>query len=100
MKIGKARLKRILSKETGIPVRTIGIYGKYEDLGSKERLVIGGHTIVAQLGGIYICAPVLKGDEIVYRTRKINEERPCEPASSGALEINQLNHNIRRKECT
>lgn len=28
VKIGKAKLKRILSKETGIPIKDIGIYGK------------------------------------------------------------------------
>ena len=30
MKLGKAKLKRILSDETGIPIKDITIYGRYE----------------------------------------------------------------------
>ena len=39
MKFGKAKLKRILSNETGIPIGDITIYGRYEYFGNKERLV-------------------------------------------------------------
>lgn len=50
MKLGKSKLKRILSDETGIPIKDITIYGRYEYYGNKERLVIGSHTIVATNG--------------------------------------------------
>ena len=46
MKLGKTKLRRILSEETGIPVRDIIDHGKYENFGNKERLAIGGHTMV------------------------------------------------------
>lgn len=73
MKVGKAKLKRILSKETGIPIKDIGIYGKYECFGNKERLEIGSHVIVAANDRIFLLSPVIKEDseEITYQTREI-----------------------------
>lgn len=84
MKLGKAKLKRILSDETGIPVKDITIYGRYENFGNKERLVIGSHTITAMNGRVYLSSPVIKEDteDITYKSREIKIERPHEPASS------------------
>lgn len=73
MKIGKAKLKRILSRETGIPIRDITVYGRYECFGSKERLVIGAHTITALNGEIKICEPDYAGEKITYKSRAIKE---------------------------
>lgn len=75
MKMGKAKLKRTLHKETGIPVRDISIYGRYEYFGNKERLVIGSHTIVATNGRIFLSSPVIREDSetITYRSREIKE---------------------------
>lgn len=85
MKFGKSKLKRILSEETGIPIEDIAIYGQYEYYGNKESLVIGSHTITVMNGNVYLSSPVLYGEEIRYKTRKIKFEHPHEPASSGAL---------------
>ena len=100
MKIGKAKLKRILSDETGIPIKDITIYGRYEYYGNKERLVIGSHTIVATNGQVFVSSPVIREDteDVTYRSREIKIERPHEPASSGTLEINQLHFSRKEKE--
>lgn len=73
MKLGKAKLKRILSDETGIPIKDITIYGRYEYYGNKERLVIGSHTIVATNGRIFISSPVIREytEDVDYRNREI-----------------------------
>lgn len=73
MKTGKAKLKRILSQEIGVPIRDITVYGKYECFGNKERIELGSHTIVALNGQVKIIEPVYKGEEITYRTRIIEE---------------------------
>lgn len=85
MKIGKAKLKRILSDETGIPIKDITIYGRYENYGNKESLVIGSHTIVVTNGRIFLSSPVIREDteDVTYKSREIKIERPHEPASSG-----------------
>ena len=74
MKLGKAKLRRILSKETGIPVRDIIDYGKYENFGNKERLVIGARTIIAKNGEISIMEPVFEADEMRYKIRIVGGE--------------------------
>lgn len=71
MKLGKSKLKRILSEDTGIPVRDITIYGRYDNYGNKERLTIGSHTITAMNGRVQICEPVFRGETVTYRTREI-----------------------------
>lgn len=73
MKMGKAKLRHILSQETGIPVRDIIDHGRYENFGNKERLVIGAHTITVLNGEVKLCEPVFKGEEIVYRSRVIRK---------------------------
>ena len=85
MKMGKAQLKRILSDETGIPIKDITIYGRYEYYGNKERLVIGSHTIVATNGRVFISTPVARDtdEEIRYKSREIKIEHPHEAATSG-----------------
>lgn len=85
MKIGKAKLKRILSDETGIPIKDITIYGRYEYYGNKERLVIGSHTIVATDGRVFISSPVARDtdDEIRYKSREIKVAPINEAATSG-----------------
>ena len=85
MKFGKAKLKRILSEETGIPVKDITVYGQYEYYGNKERLVIGSHTIVATNGRVFLSSPVIREDteDVTYRSREIKIERPHEAATSG-----------------
>lgn len=37
MKLGKTKLKRMLSEETGIPPQDIADFGKYEYYGNKEQ---------------------------------------------------------------
>lgn len=71
MKFGKSKLRRILSNETGIPVRDIIDHGRYENYGNKERLVIGGHTITAANGRVEICSPMVIGESIRYKTRDV-----------------------------
>lgn len=85
MKLGKAKLKRILSNETGIPIRDITIYGRYENYGNKERLVIGSHTIVATNGRVFISSPVARDtdDEIRYKSREIKVAPINEAETSG-----------------
>lgn len=89
MKLGKAKLKRILSEETGIPIRDITIYGRYEYYGNKERLVIGSHTITATNGRIFLCSPVIREDseDITYRSREIKSAPMNEAATSGRTDI-------------
>lgn len=87
MKFGKAKLKRILSDETGIPVKDITIYGRYEYYGNKERLVIGSHTIVATNGRVFLSSPVIRDEEIEYKIREIKIEHPHEAATSGRSAI-------------
>ena len=84
MKFGKAKLKRILSNETGIPIGDITIYGRYEYFGNKERLVIGSYTIVATNGRIFVSSPVIRDDteNVTYRSREIKIERSYEAATS------------------
>ena len=84
MKMGKAKLKRILSKETGIPIKDITIYGRHEYFGNKERLVIGSHTIVATNGRVFLCSPVITEDEIRYRSREIKSAPHKSPARQEA----------------
>lgn len=83
MKLGKVKLKRILSEETGIPIRDITIHGKYEYFGNKERLVIGSHTITATNGRVFLCSPVIRDDEIEYEIREIKSAPVNEAATSG-----------------
>lgn len=85
MKHGKAKLKRILSDETRIPVRDITIYGRYEYYGNKERLVIGSHTIVATNDRVFVSSPVIREDteDVTYKSREIKIEHPHEAATSG-----------------
>lgn len=65
MKLGKAKLKRILSKETGIPIRDIGISGQYIPYSdSKEQLILGGYTLTALNGKLTLCRPVYEREEI------------------------------------
>lgn len=75
MKLGKAKLKRILSEETGIPIRDIAVHGRYENYGNKEQIAIGGHTITAWNGKVIISEPVIREDSetITYRSREIRE---------------------------
>ena len=40
MKLGKTKLKRMLSEETGIPPQDIADFGKYEYYGNKEQLSV------------------------------------------------------------
>lgn len=84
MKFGKAKLKRILSNETGIPIKDITVYGRYEYYGNKERLMIGSHTIVATNGRIFVSSPVIRDDteNVTYRSREIKIERSYEAESS------------------
>ena len=85
MKLGKTKLKRILSDETGIPIKDITIYGRYEYYGNKERLVIGSHTIAATNGRVFISSPVIREDteNVTYRSREIKEAPINEAATSG-----------------
>lgn len=80
MKFGKAKLKRILSEETGIPIRDIGIHGRYECYGNKEQLTIGSHEITATSGRVFLCSPVITEDEIRYRSREIKSAPHKSPA--------------------
>lgn len=73
MKLGKVKLRRILSRETGVPLRSVIDYGRYEIFGNEERLVLGAHTIVALNSQVKLREPVYKGEEITYRTRIIGE---------------------------
>ena len=85
MKFGKAKLKRILSDETGIPIKDITVYGRYENYGNKESLVIGSHTIVATNGRIFLSFPVIREDteDVTYRSREIEVAPINEAATSG-----------------
>lgn len=85
MKLGKSKLKRILSDETGIPTKDITIYGRYEYYGNKERLVIGSHTIVATNGKVFVSSPVIREDteDITYKSREIKVAPINEAATSG-----------------
>lgn len=85
MKLGKSKLKRILSDETGIPIKDITIYGRYEYFGNKERLVIGSHTIVATNGRVFVSSPVIREDteDVTYRSREIKVAPINEAATSG-----------------
>lgn len=84
MKFGKTKLRRILSEETGIPIRDIIDHGKYEYYGNKERLVIGSHTITATNGRVFLCSPVITEDEIRYRSREIKIAPHKSPARQEA----------------
>lgn len=83
MKFGKAKLKRILSEETGIPIKDIGIHGRYECYGNKEQLTIGSHEITATNGRVFLCSPVIRDDEIEYESREIKSAPINEAATSG-----------------
>lgn len=71
MKFGKTNLKKILSAETGIPASDITDHGRYEYYGNNEQLIIGGHTITVVNGRITICEPVIRGEDITYKSRVI-----------------------------
>lgn len=73
MKLGKAKLRRILSKETGIPIRDIIDYGRYENFGNKERITIGAHTIISKSDGVSIVEPVFENDEMRYKARFVEK---------------------------
>lgn len=92
MKLGKVRLKRILSEETGIPVKDIEIHGKYEYHGNKEQLAIGSHEITATNGRVFVSSPVIREDteNVTYRSREIKIERPREAETSGHSDIKPI----------
>ena len=71
MQLGKVKLRRMLSEETGIPIRDIMDHGKYENFGNKEQITIGAYVITALHGEIKILEPVITEDEIRYRNRAI-----------------------------
>lgn len=85
MKMGKAKLKRILSDETGIPIGDITIHGKYDYHGNKEQLKIGDYTITATNGKVYLYAPVTRDtdEEIRYKNTEIKVAPINEAATSG-----------------
>ena len=85
MKIGKAKLKRILSDETGIPTEDITIHGKYDYHGNKEQLTIGDYTLTALNGRVYLYSPVIRDtdEEIRYKNREIKVAPINEAATSG-----------------
>ena len=70
MKLGKTKLKRILSEETGISPQDIADFGKYEYYGNKEQLSIGGHTLTAVNGVLELHSPFVCDDRVVYRSRE------------------------------
>lgn len=72
-KLGKVKLRRILSEEIGVPLRDVIDYGRYEYFGNKERIELGAHTIVALNGQVKIIEPDYTGENITYRTRIIKE---------------------------
>lgn len=74
MKLGKSKLGKILAKETGIPVKDVRVYGKYECFGNKERIILGAHTIVAMDGDISIMEPVYKGEIPCYQKRVVEHK--------------------------
>ena len=84
MKLGKTKLRRILSEETGIPVRDIIDHGKYENFGNKEQITIGSYVITALHGEIKIWEPVITEDEIGYRNRTIKRAPHKSPARQEA----------------
>lgn len=100
MKFGKAKLKRTLSKETGIPIKDITIHGRYEYFGNKERLVIGSHTITAVNNRVFLRSPVIRDDEIEYEIREIKSAPLTRRQPRGTQVTNQPNHSIRRCKCT
>lgn len=75
--LGKKKLKRILSQETGIPLQDIAIYGVYECFGSVERLVLGGHTIAVRNGEVKLYEPTYREKAPFYKNRiiKISDEK-------------------------
>ena len=86
MKLGKTKLKRILSEETGISPQDIADFGKYEYYGNKEQLSIGGHTLTAVNGVLELHSPFVCDDRVVYRSREIKRAPINEAATSGRLE--------------
>lgn len=85
MKMGKAKLKRILSDKTGIPIGDITIHGKYDYYGNKEQLKIGDYTITVTNGKVYLYAPVTRDtdEEIRYKNTEIKVAPINEAATSG-----------------
>lgn len=76
MKLGKVKLRRILSRETGVPLRSVIDYGRYEIFGNEERLVLGAWAIIALNGQVKLrepVYPVYEEEEVTYRTRIIGE---------------------------
>lgn len=47
--LGKRALKKIMSKETGIPYQDVTTSSKYEFLGTIERLTLGGYEVTHNL---------------------------------------------------
>ena len=83
MKLGKTKLKRMLSEETGIPPQDIADFGKYEYYGKKEQLSVGGHTLTAANGVIKLHSPFVCDDRVVYRSCEIKRAPTNEAATSG-----------------
>lgn len=85
MKLGKSKLKRILSEETGISIGDIEIHGQYKYYGNKEQLIIGGHTVTVTNGRIYIFSPEFREDteDVTYKSREIKVAPTNEAATSG-----------------
>lgn len=48
-KLGKQKMKKIMSEKTGIPLKDITIGGRYDFLGTIEKLTLGGHEITHNL---------------------------------------------------
>ena len=96
MKLGKTKLKRMLSEETGIPPQDIADFGKYEYYGNKEQLSVGGHTLTATNGVIKLHSPFVCDDRVVYRSCEKKERPQMRRQPQGALVINLFYINTRR----
>lgn len=74
--LGKSTMRKILARETGLPMKHIKEHCEYKRTGGKETIKIGAHSICSCNGRVTISYPVYgsfedDGSEITYRIRDV-----------------------------
>lgn len=69
--LGKVKLGKIMSRETGVPYRDVSAYGRYIKHGVNERLEIGGRTLSYVGDMMFLIEPDYSREKISSKRRAV-----------------------------
>lgn len=69
--LGKVKLGKIMSRETGVPYRDVSAYGRYIKNGVNERLEIGGRTLSFVGDMMFLIEPDYSHEKITSKRRAV-----------------------------